>query len=136
VEPGAAATPAPVVPNARATPAGAQGVVAFDKDTYVTSEGDGAVRLTVKRTGSVRNETAFRWSLKGNSAEAGADFAAIGPNREYMAAGVGSLNITIPLVSDATVENTELFLVELESVEGGAELGELPRAAVIIVDDD
>jgi hypothetical protein len=110
--------------------------VAFDKDTYVATESDGSVRLTVKRTGSAAKETSFRWMLKGNSAEAGRDFAAIGPNREYLAAGVDTLSLTIPLVSDAVTENTELFIVELSSVEGGAALGGLPRAAVLVVDDD
>lgn len=120
-----------------APPAGAPDVaVGFDNDTYVSSESDGSIRLIVKRKGPLRGETSFRWTLKSNSAEAGADFAAIGPNRERMAPGVASIGLTIPLVSDAIAESTELFQVELSAVEGGAGLGQTSRASVIIVDDD
>jgi serine/threonine protein kinase len=115
-----------------ATPAA---VIEFEKDTYVTNEGDGSVRLEVTRNGSVRGPARFSWSIRGNSAEAGADFAAIGPVSEEIPSGVRSASLTIPLVSDGVVENTELFLVELQ-VAGGESLGERSHAAVIIVDDD
>lgn len=111
-------------------------LIQFDKDTYVATESDGSVTLTVRRTGSTRDEVLFRWSLQSNSAQAGDDFAAIGPNIERIPAGSRTAVLTIPLVSDAIAENTELFLVELTPVEGSAGLGELGRAAVILVDDD
>jgi hypothetical protein len=109
--------------------------IAFDKDTYVATEGDGSVRLEVKRDGSVRGPARFSWSIRGNSAEAGADFAAIGPVSEEIPSGVEGASLTIPLVSDGLVENTELFLVELHAANGES-LGERSHAAVIIVDDD
>jgi serine/threonine protein kinase len=111
-------------------------LIQFDKDTYVATESDGSVTLTVRRTGSTRDEALFRWSLQSNSAEAGNDFAAIGPNIERIPAGSRTAVLTIPLVSDAITENTELFLVELSAVEGSARLAERGRAAVILVDDD
>lgn len=111
-------------------------MIQFDKDTYVATESDGSVTLTVRRTGSTSDEALFRWSLQANSAEAGNDFAAIGPNIERIPAGSRTAVLTIPLVSDAIAENTELFLVELSAVEDGPALGELSRAAVILVDDD
>ena len=131
-EPAVLSAPAP-----KTAPASAPDVtVSFDNDTYVASESDGSIRLIVKRRGSLRGETSFRWTLKSNSAEAGADFAAIGPDRERMAPGVASVGLTIPLVSDAIAESTELFQVELTAVEGGAAIGQISRASVIIVDDD
>lgn len=111
------------------------GTIQFDKDTYVATEGDGSVQLTVKRAGSTRGPMSFTWSLRGNSAEAGADFAAIGPGAEQVSSGTGEISLTIPLVSDGVVENTELFLVELHAGDP-AQLGERSHAAVIIVDDD
>jgi hypothetical protein len=128
-----AEVPGPTSPASTGSP---DVTVGFDSDTYVSSESDGSIRLIVKRKGSLRGETSFRWTLKSNSAEAGADFAAIGPNRERMGPGVGSLGLTIPLVSDAIAESTELFQVELSGVEGGAAVGQTSRASVIIVDDD
>lgn len=122
--------------SADSTAGGPIGTVEFDKDTFVATESDGTVRLSVKRTGSIRRSAKFRWTLHSNSAEAGADFAALGPDIEEIPAGVRTAVLTIPLVNDGLVENTELFLVELSQVEGGPQIGEQARAAVIIVDDD
>lgn len=133
--------PAPAKENAAAAATEAKAargkeLIQFDKDTYVATESDGSVTLTVRRTGSTDDEALFRWSLQPNSAEAGNDYAAIGPGIERIPAGSRTAVLTIPLVSDAIAENTELFLVELSAVEGGPALGELSRAAVILVDDD
>lgn len=111
-------------------------VVEFDKDTYVATEDEGMVRLTVRRHGSARNAVRFRWTLLPNSAEAGADYAAIGPGVEVIPPGSRAVTLTIPLVVDAVPENTELFLVELEALDDDLKIGGRARAAVIIVDDD
>jgi hypothetical protein len=110
--------------------------VEFDKDTYVATESDAMVKLTVRRNGSTRGTARFRWTLRPNSAEAGSDYAAIGPGIEEIRPGSRTTTITIPLVSDVIAENTELFLVELQQVDGGPEIGEQAHAAVILVDDD
>lgn len=125
-----AARPQPARPVA--TPSS----IEFAKDTFVVTESESAVSLEVRRTGSTRDVLNFRWTLRSNSAEAGSDFAAIGPGIERIPAGTRSATILIPLVSDAIVENTELFLVELEPIDEGVTLGEVGHAAVIIVDDD
>ena len=111
-------------------------VLEFDKDTYVTTESEASVRLTIRRTGSTRREVAFTWILRNNSAEAGSDYAGIGPGVERIPAGVREVSITIPLVQDSVKESTELFLVELKVEGEGVSLGERSSAAVIIVDDD
>src|SRR5690606_29933129 len=111
-------------------------VIEFDKDSYVTSEGDGSVRLSIRRTGSTRRDVSFTWNLRANSAEMGSDFAGIGPGTERIPAGVREASITVPLVQDSIKETTELFLVELEVDGDGVTLGERSSAAVIIVDDD
>jgi hypothetical protein len=136
------AIPAPASENATAGGAnepasgGPVGTIEFEKDTFVATESDGTVHLSVKRTGSTRRAAKFRWTLQSNSAEAGADFANIGPDIQEIPAGARTAVLTIPLVSDGLVENTELFLVELGQVEGGPAIGEQARAAVILVDDD
>jgi hypothetical protein len=111
-------------------------VLEFDKDPYVTTESDGSVRIVVERLGSTQQPVTFRWSLRSNSAEQGSDFAGIGPGTETIPAGAKSATLTIPLVSDAIVENTEVFLVEIEPAQAGVTLGERSHAAVIVVDDD
>jgi hypothetical protein len=132
----AAAKPAATTPR-RDTEAGTKPVVLeFDKDTYVATESDGSVRIVVERHGSTTEPVSFRWTLRSNSAEAGSDFAGIGPGTETIPAGARTATLTIPLVSDAIVENTEVFLVEIEPATSGATLGERSHAAVIVVDDD
>jgi hypothetical protein len=111
-------------------------VLEFDKDTYVATESDGSVRIVVERHGSKDKPVTFRWNLRSNSAEMGTDFAGIGPGTETIPAGQSTATLTIPLVSDAVVENTEVFLVEIEPAQSGVTLGERSHAAVIIVDDD
>lgn len=129
---------APVAESPAAAPASVSTrpvTIEFDKDTYVTSEGDSSVRLGIRRTGSTRREVSFTWILRNNSAEAGADYAGIGPGTERVPAGAREASVTIPLVQDAIKESTELFLVELQVGEG-VSLGERSSAAIIIVDDD
>jgi serine/threonine protein kinase len=129
----AAAPDAPQASAASAKPV----TIEFKKDSYVTTEGEGYVRLQVVRTGSLKREVSFTWNLVANSAEAGSDFAGIGPGTERVPAGVREFTVTIPLVQDAVKESTELFLVELQVNESeGVSLGERSSAAVIIVDDD
>jgi hypothetical protein len=136
-EPKSAAKPA-AVPPPRADAGGSTRpvVVEFDKDTYVATESDGSVRIVVERQGSMQHATTFRWNLRSNSAEQGTDFAGIGPGSEQIPAGSRTATLTIPLVSDAVVENTEVFLVEIEPAQSGVTLGERSHAAVIVVDDD
>jgi serine/threonine protein kinase len=146
VAPGPAKTPtksakAPAQPaRTEARPAAAASsrpvVLEFDKDTYVATESDGSVRIVVERHGSTQQPVSFRWNLRGNSAEQGTDFAGIGPGTEQIPAGANKATLTIPLVSDAIVENTEVFLVEIEPAQSGVTLGERSHAAVIVVDDD
>jgi hypothetical protein len=134
--PGAAGSSAPVAGSSASAGATRPVIVEFDKDSYVTSEGDGSVRLLIRRTGSTKRAIAVNWSLRSNSAEMGADFAGIGPGVERIPAGAREASITIPLVQDSIKETTELFLVELSVNEEGVSLGERSSAAVIIVDDD
>ena len=126
----------PVVTPPRSDTPGGRSVLEFDKDTYVATESDGSVRIVVERTGSTQHAVSFRWNLRSNSAEQGTDFAGIGPGTEQIPAGARSTTLTIPLVSDAIVENTEVFLVEIEPAQSGVTLGERSHAAVIVVDDD
>lgn len=134
--PGAAGSSAPVAGSSASAGAARPVIIEFDKDSYVTSEGDGSVRLLIRRTGSTKRAIAVNWTLRSNSAEMGADFAGIGPGVERIPAGAREASITIPLVQDSIKETTELFLVELSVNEEGVSLGERSSAAVIIVDDD
>jgi serine/threonine protein kinase len=134
----ATSAPTPVRPADASVGASNQsvGTVEFDKDTYVATESDAAVRVTVKRSGSLAKPATFTWELVGSSAQAGVDYAAIGPGTETIPAGVSQVVITIPLVSDAVAEETKLFLIELRKTPDGPAIGKIASAGVIIADDD
>jgi serine/threonine protein kinase len=129
------AAPASAPAPTRVASAGSA-TIQFAKDTYVVTESEPAAAIEVVRSGSLRQPVTFRWNVRGNSAEAGSDFAAIGPGVEQIPAGARSATILVPLINDSVVENTELFLVDLEVVSEGVSVGEISHVAVIIVDDD
>lgn len=131
-----ASAEAPAAAAGRPAAGGGISRISFDKDSYVATESDGSVKLTVRRSGRMRSPVTLQWRLIANSAEAGNDFAAIGPGTETIPAGASTASILVPLVSDSVKESTELFLVELSALDDETEVGELSRAVVIVVDDD
>src|SRR5690606_11223615 len=101
----AAEDPAASPPPARA--AGSRiPMIEFDRDSYVVSEGDGFVRLTIRRVGPVARELTFSWVLRPNTAQAGSDYADIGPGVERIPAGVREVGLSIPLVQDPIKKGT------------------------------
>lgn len=131
-EPGTSAANAPVRSESWAGPV----TIELSQDTYIVNESEPAVMVEVRRRGSTRLPVSLRWSLHANSAEAGEDYADIGPGVEQIPAGARSVTIPIPIVNDAIPESTELFLIEIESLDEHVEVGAIGSATVIIVDDD
>jgi solute carrier family 8 (sodium/calcium exchanger) len=99
-------------------------------------EGDTVARLTVLREAGNEGEVGFRWRTIGSSAEPGEDFAEFDATSELFGPGQDTAVLYIPIVSDALREDTETFYVEIESPRGGASLGPITRAAVVVMDDD
>jgi len=128
-------TAAPAQASTRAE-AARPATIELSRETYTVFENDVAASVEVRRTGSASNSLRFRWSLRGVSAEAGSDFADIGPGIEEIPAGARTATILIPLVNDSIAESTELFMIEIEPLDEGVEIGRIGEAAVIIVDDD
>jgi len=93
-------------------------------------------RLTVRRRGGAHGEISFEWHTVDDSAVAGEDYAGVAGAREVMAAGQTTATLLVPIVADGVKEHTELFDVVIEHPRGGATLGAVTRAPVIIVDDD
>lgn len=132
---GVGETAAPAQASTRAE-AARPATIELSRETYTVFENDVAASVEVRRTGSASNSLRFRWSLRGVSAEAGSDFADIGPGIEEIPSGARTATILIPLVNDSIAESTELFMIEIEPLDEGVEIGRIGEAAVIIVDDD
>ncbi len=112
------------------------GSVAFAKDSFVAVEGEGPARVVIYRTGRLNKAVRVRWSLIGDSAKPGEDYADTGSGIVEIPAGVREYTLVIPLASNAVSENTELFTIRLARADDGPPLQEPTTATVIIVDDD
>ncbi|MDY6784898.1 MAG: Calx-beta domain-containing protein, partial [Cyanobacteriota bacterium] len=93
--------------------------------------------ITVTRTGGSDGAVSAEVSLTGGTATAGADFGNIFPISVNFADGEsGSKTVTIPIINDTVVEETETLNLALASLVGGAILGSQGTAMVEIVDND
>lgn len=112
------------------------GVLYFDRQSYRVGEGGMAARLTVRRVAGSDGEVAFQWRTIASSARSGDDFASFDSETERLGPGQETAIIYVPIVSDTLAEDTEQFEVEIDRPGGGASLGPVTRATVIIEDDD
>ncbi len=134
--PAEAPDPAPSASEATSSVARGPGVLSFTQDSYSISEGGTVARLTVTREAGSDGEVGLRWRTIGSSATPGEDFVAFDATSERFETGQETAVLYIPMMSDAIAEHTELFYVEIDDPRGGASLGPVTRATVIIVDDD
>ncbi len=126
----AAAAPAPA-PAALPTPA-VPLLLELAADSYTVLPGEPAARIEVRRRGNLRGDVSFVWSTESASALPERDFIASGPRAEQMPAGVSSVTLLVPIVSDATRSDSRVFYVRITEPGGGAELGTNSRAAVLV----
>lgn len=134
--PADAADLAPSASKATSPVARGPGVLSFTQDSYSISEGATVARLMVRREAGSDGEVGLRWRTIGSSATPGEDFVAFDGASERVQAGQQTAVLYIPVMSDAVPEHTELFYVEIDDPRGGASLGPITRATVILVDDD
>lgn len=118
--------PAPIVGPGR---------ISLTADRYTVGEGGSVAKITLTRTGSVRDEAAVRWWTEPGEAMSDQDYADFGSKVEYFAAGEASRVIYVPIVSDSVHEWLETFTLHIRSESSGVEIGR-DRATIVIVDDD
>jgi hypothetical protein len=116
-------------------------VVRFEKSNYSVNEGDGTVTLTVTRSGGLGLVASVNYFTSNNTAQAGSDYSAQSgtvtfPSSTTDPAGSAQQTITIPIINDSVLENSETFNVTLTSPSSNATLGNPSTATVTIVDDD
>jgi hypothetical protein len=101
-------------------------------DNYTVLPGEPAARIEVRRRGSLQGDVSFVWSTMSASAQPERDFIASGPRAEQIPAGVSSVTLLVPIVSDVTRSQSRVFYVSIGEPGGGAELGSNSRASVLI----
>jgi hypothetical protein len=152
-EPGPELAPAAALPEAAEQPTGAaaassatsgrlhlaailsappQPRIELAADSYTVLPGEPAARIEVRRRGNLQGDVSFVWSTESASAQPERDFIASGPRAEQMPAGVTSMTLLVPIVSDATRTESRVFYVTIGEPGGGAELGTNARASVLV----
>jgi hypothetical protein len=90
----------------------------------------------VRRRGNLLGDVSFVWATEGASAQAERDFVASGPRAEQIPAGVSSVTLLVPIISDAARIESRVFYVTIAEPGGGAALGANTRASVLVAGGD
>ena len=117
---------------AAATSANPPPHIELTADNYTVLPGEPAAHVVVRRRGSLQGDVSFVWSTEGASALPERDFIASGPRAEQIPAGVNSVTLLVPIVSDGTRNESRVFYVTIGTPGGGAELGANARASVLV----
>ena len=104
-------------------------------DSLTANENQGTATITVTRTGGSVGSVSVNYATSNGTATAGNDYTAASGTLSF-ADGEMSKTFTIPIIEDTLVENDEAINLTLSSPTGGAALGSLASASLVIVSDD
>ncbi|MDB6034285.1 MAG: hypothetical protein JWM16_4623 [Verrucomicrobiales bacterium] len=113
------------------------GVLNFTGTNFIYSESNITARISVSRTLGFSNAVSVLVRTVDGTAKAGADYVALTnvvltwTNEDH-----ADKELTVTLVNDTLVEETEFLLLELYSPSGGAVIGSQPTTMLSIEDDD
>jgi uncharacterized delta-60 repeat protein len=110
------------------------GEIEFAAPEYSVAEGLGSVSVEVRRYGNADAIATVDYSTQSETATAG-DYA---PQNGTLVFGAGEVRktLTITILPDVLVEDTEAFNLSLTNTTGGADLGSHATAVVSILNDD
>ena len=117
------------------TPCSGASVVGLSSAAYAVDEGDGAVRVTLQRTGDPSCAATVTLTTAAGSATSGDDFTPV-TITVTIPAGATSATVDVPVVDDAAQEGDGAFGVTLSAPGPGVTLGSPASATVTIADDD
>jgi hypothetical protein len=112
------------------------GQISLSTDKYVVFPGHASAEIHVDRTGGAGGDVSFVWWTQGSGARPGQDYASGPPKIAHMLDGVDTLHLSVPILANPSRKHTELFYVVIGKPGGGASLGSIRRAAVIIMPPD
>ncbi|MBM4225940.1 MAG: hypothetical protein FJ167_14470, partial [Gammaproteobacteria bacterium] len=111
------------------------GTFQFSTNSYTVVEGAGSVMVVVNRIGGIIGAVTVDVVSANLTALAGLDYIQVQQRLDFVP-GQRSTNMVIQLINDQVVELQESFSLALTNATGGALLGALTNATVIITDDD
>src|SRR5207253_1330212 len=111
------------------------GTIAFATTASNVGEGNGTASITVTRTGPTPAGETVQYMTGAGTASAGDDYTTTTGTLTF-AAGETQRTISVPILDDALVENSETFTVTLSAPGGGATLGAQTTHTATILDND
>ncbi|WP_439105758.1 retention module-containing protein [Congregibacter sp.] len=105
-----------------------------DIDFVAVGEGDGVAILTLSLDRPAVGDVSIDWSTASLGAIAGQDFEAVS-GTAIILEGQTSVQISVPIIDDLIVEDTEFALVNLTGVSGNAVIAD-PQGTIRIFDND
>ena len=128
-----------VLPPAAAVviaPVSEPGQISLSADQYVVFPGHASAELDVQRTGGASGDVSFVWWTHASGAMPGTDYVSGAPRMAHMPDGVDTLHLSIPILANPSRKHTEMFYVAIGKPGGGAALGSVRRATVVIMRPD
>lgn len=110
------------------------GEVEFASANFRASEAQTSVEIEVRRSGTTSQAVTVDYATRNGTANGG-DYTGQAGKLAF-AAGETRKTFTIPIRQDTTVEDDETVLLSLANPTGGAELGALATATLVLVNDD
>jgi Calx-beta domain-containing protein len=110
--------------------------VSFEYDSYICSEGDGTVTITVLMTGSPSKDVSVDYAVYNGSAKAGSDYYSTSGTLTWKTSEAGTTkSFTISIIDDSDPEDPETALLVLSNPVNVTWTS--PSTAILyIVDDD
>ena len=113
------------------------GLLSFSNAAYnINENGTSAAQVTVNRTGGSDGAVSSTVTLSNGTATAGSDYVA-NPININFANGETSKTVSIPIINDTVLENTETINLTLTNPTGGVNLDNSQKNVILnILDDD
>ena len=111
------------------------GTLQFSAGTYNSSETKTSVTITVKRSGGNASGVSVDYAASDGTAIAGIDYTETAGTLTF-ASGQSSRTFTIPIINDTLDDGNRTVLLTLSNPGGGAILGALSNATLMISDND
>jgi uncharacterized repeat protein (TIGR01451 family)/uncharacterized delta-60 repeat protein len=113
----------------------AAGELSFSAMTYTVNEDQARAVITVVRTNGFTGIVSVDYATADGTARAGSDYEATSGVLSF-ADGVSMRTFEVPIINDSELEPAETVLLRLFNPSGGAVLGAITNATLIIEDDD
>ncbi len=112
------------------------GVLQFASGSYGVSEAAGSVILSVNRTIGVTDAVSIDYSTVAGTAVSGVDFQISGGTLNWADGDTTPKNITVAVIDNMLGDGARQLTVLLSNPQGGATLGTVDEATIIVQDDE